>query len=191
MIDHGKIPSFPKITAKVTSDGTGEVTVNGISQTVKGKEINELRSRIIAVISATADKIGRPVKVLTTDPDGVWPLVVHPDGTVEQDSSATPPETSKTPDPSPKFAPPKNTTPTLPPSPPSPHHESTSMQTKNQDDIARLKAHLRSVQLWEEVINENNQRRGYLQKVTLAKPSYPLLDSEVYENQEGTPGHLP
>ncbi len=65
------------------------------------------------------------------------------------------------------------------------------MQTKNQDDIARLKAHLRSVQLWEEVINENNQRRGYLQKVTLAKPSYPLLDSEVYENQEGTPGHLP
>ncbi|MFE1400356.1 hypothetical protein ACFW53_20685 [Nocardiopsis dassonvillei] len=91
-MDHSKIPHFPKITADITDPAAGKVTVNGVGHTVTGEGEDELRQAVIEYIAATAAKVGRPVRAATTDAQGTWPLIVHPDGTVEQDSTVTVPK---------------------------------------------------------------------------------------------------
>ncbi|WP_160050110.1 MULTISPECIES: hypothetical protein [unclassified Nocardiopsis] len=91
-MDHSKIPHFPKITADITQPEASQVTVNGVEHTVTGTGVDELRQAVIEHIVATATKIGRPVRATTTDSQGTWPLIVHPDGTVEQDTTATLPK---------------------------------------------------------------------------------------------------
>src|SRR5690606_17066303 len=51
----------------------------------------DARAAIVAVIAETAAKVNRPVRVSATGPDGTWPLIVHPDGTVEADEDAEAP----------------------------------------------------------------------------------------------------
>ncbi|MBE2997950.1 hypothetical protein IDM40_04385 [Nocardiopsis sp. HNM0947] len=74
------------------SDGTGDVSINGRAQTVSAETAPEVRTRVTEIITDVAGKLGRPVKVATSGVDGEWPLVVHPDGTVEEDSSAPAPK---------------------------------------------------------------------------------------------------
>lgn len=89
-VDHTKIPSFPKITARITGFDQGEVAINGIRCPVTGQDLAQVRARITETITATAAKLGRPVHTTTADVHGVWSLVVHPDGTVEEDTSTGP-----------------------------------------------------------------------------------------------------
>ena len=77
------VPEWPHIEAVTREDGTGEVTINGTSHPIATATGAEARSAIIAVVVDTAAKMGRAVRVATTGPDGDWPLIVHPDGTVE------------------------------------------------------------------------------------------------------------
>ncbi|RCV50305.1 hypothetical protein [Marinitenerispora sediminis] len=91
--EHDQVPAFPKITAVTNTDGTGEVTVNGRIQRVTAASTGEARTEIIRLIAETARKLGRPVKVATSGVDGDWPLIVYPDGHVEEDTSAPPPKT--------------------------------------------------------------------------------------------------
>src|SRR5450759_2057261 len=77
------VPGWPRIEAITREDGTGEVTVNGTSHPIATATRAEARSAIIAVVVDIAAKMGRAVRVATTGPDGDWPLIVHPDGTVE------------------------------------------------------------------------------------------------------------
>ncbi|MFC7329181.1 hypothetical protein [Marinactinospora rubrisoli] len=92
--EHEQVPAFPKITAVTHADGTGEVSVNGRIQRVTAASTGEARTEIIRRIAETARKLGRPVKVATSGVDGDWPLIVYPDGHVEQDTSAPPPKKS-------------------------------------------------------------------------------------------------
>ncbi|MCY9785691.1 hypothetical protein KIK06_17535 [Nocardiopsis sp. EMB25] len=177
-IDHKRIPAFPKITAQIADDATGEVSINGISHPITGEGINDVRTRIVATISATADKIGRPVKATTTDPDGVWPLIIHPDGTVEQDSSVPPvkartgpkaPSRTPTSD-APSHPAPAPTAPTPPVQAPSPAPVGPPPTAQARSETAQLRALWQSAQWWEEAINEHNQARGYLHRGTLMNP---------------------
>ncbi|MEK8229344.1 hypothetical protein NKG05_30715 [Oerskovia sp. M15] len=86
------VPTWPHIDAIIREDGTGEVTINGTSHALETNSLEEARNSVIETVAATAKKVGRPVRVATTSPDGDWPLIVHPDGTVAADAdTAAPP----------------------------------------------------------------------------------------------------
>ncbi|MET4224527.1 MinD-like ATPase involved in chromosome partitioning or flagellar assembly [Oerskovia enterophila] len=87
------VPTWPHIEAVIREDGTGEVTINGTSHALEANSLEEARNSVIETVAATAKKVGRPVRVATTSPDGDWPLIVHPDGTVAaaEADTATPP----------------------------------------------------------------------------------------------------
>jgi len=88
MTDLSTVPTWPRIEALTRPDGTGELTVNGTSHPIQTANAQEARAEIIRRVVDTAAKINRPVRVATTGPDGSWPIIVHPDGTIEADASA-------------------------------------------------------------------------------------------------------
>lgn len=84
----GRTPAaWPRIEAYVHVNGTADVTIGGTTQAVTGDEydVPSARAAVIAHVAATAAQLSRPVRALTHDPDGDWPLVIHPDGTVAAD----------------------------------------------------------------------------------------------------------
>ncbi len=94
MTTSATVPTWPHIEAVTRADGSGEVTINGTSRPIATTDVVDARAAIIAVVTETAEKMARPVRVTTTGPDGRWPLIVHPDGTVDDDPdspSSTPP----------------------------------------------------------------------------------------------------
>src|SRR5688500_13378188 len=80
----------PHITALVRADGTGEVSVNGTAFPVFADDIEGIRAAIIDRVAQEAAELDRPVRVATTDLDGVYPLVVSPDGAVDSDGPVIP-----------------------------------------------------------------------------------------------------
>ncbi|WP_026115500.1 hypothetical protein [Nocardiopsis kunsanensis] len=94
-MEHDEVPVFPRITVTTRSDGTGDVSISGRSQTVSAETASEVRTRVTEIITDVAGKLGRPVKVATAGVDGEWPLIVHPDGTVEEDASAPVPKKAR------------------------------------------------------------------------------------------------
>jgi len=82
------VPTWPRIEAVTRPDGSGEVTINGTSHPVETTNLDEARAAILALVTRTAAKVNRPVRVTATGPDGRWPLIVHPDGSVEADETA-------------------------------------------------------------------------------------------------------
>ncbi|MBD3782984.1 MAG: ATPase, partial [Micrococcales bacterium] len=82
-----EVPTFPKIEARTHANGSGEVTINGTSYPIETTTLEDARAAILARVAETAGKMQRPVRVTTTGPDGEWPLIVHPDGSVEADDS--------------------------------------------------------------------------------------------------------
>lgn len=84
-----EVPTWPQITATLTADGTGEVVVNGTSHHVATGSLGEARdaAREVARMEAAA-RIGRPVRMECTDPEGEWLLVIYPDGNVEDHTPA-------------------------------------------------------------------------------------------------------
>ena len=82
------VAAWPRIEAVTREDGSGEVIINGTSRPIETTHAEEARAAIVAVISETATKVNRPVRVTATGPEGTWPLIVHPNGTVEADEDA-------------------------------------------------------------------------------------------------------
>ncbi|WP_341359614.1 ATPase [Georgenia sp. M64] len=83
--------TWPRIEAVIREDGTGEVIINGTSRPIETTQPEQARAAIVAVIAETAAKVNRPVRATAADQDGTWPLIVHPDGTVEADEDAEAP----------------------------------------------------------------------------------------------------
>ncbi|MFC8798098.1 hypothetical protein ACFT2C_10245 [Promicromonospora sp. NPDC057138] len=81
------VPVWPRIEAVTRSDGTGELTIDGTSHPIQAPTIEEARQTILTRIADTAAELRRPVRALASGPDGQWPLMVHPDGRVEDDDS--------------------------------------------------------------------------------------------------------
>lgn len=84
------VPRWPRVEAVISratdSGAAGHVAVNGIRTELASGTEPELRQMIIATVAKTAHKLGRPVRVSTKVQGGSWPIIVHPDGRIEDDS---------------------------------------------------------------------------------------------------------
>ncbi|WP_250443999.1 FHA domain-containing protein [Actinotalea sp. C106] len=78
------VPDFPRIEVTLRPDTSGEVTIQGISHPVPvSGDIATARQRALGIVVVRAAlALGRPVRVTAHDPEGTWPLVVHPAGHV-------------------------------------------------------------------------------------------------------------
>jgi MinD-like ATPase involved in chromosome partitioning or flagellar assembly len=93
--DQAVIPDRPRISVVTNDDGTGSVTVDGSTQTVKARDAAGARQAVIKLVVEVAQQHGRPVRVAASGSDGVRALVVAPDGSVEEGiESSTGPVTS-------------------------------------------------------------------------------------------------
>ncbi|MFC5932224.1 MinD/ParA family ATP-binding protein [Cryobacterium melibiosiphilum] len=77
------VPTFPRIEATVAADATGTVAINGVMQSLSGEDEQSVRAEILTLVTATANDMGRPVRLNTRDPLGEQQLAVYPDGHVE------------------------------------------------------------------------------------------------------------
>lgn len=75
----------PEITALVRADGTGGVSIDGEMSELHADDVEGVRAAIIARVTEVAVAHDRPVRVATTDLDGIYPLIVHPNGDVDSD----------------------------------------------------------------------------------------------------------
>ncbi len=82
--------TWPRVEATLGADGTAEVVVGGNVQHVAAADVGDARSQVVGIVAARAAQLGRPLRALTRDPDGEWPLIIHPDGTVEEDEKSEP-----------------------------------------------------------------------------------------------------
>lgn len=87
MTDLSTVPTWPTIQALTRPDGTGELTINGTSHPIEAATVDEARSEIIRRVTDTASKLGRAVHVATDGPEGQFPIVVHPDGRIEPNTT--------------------------------------------------------------------------------------------------------
>ncbi len=74
----------PAITAEVRADGTGELRIDGVVQTIAGADLAEVGAEVTSRVAAVAARLDAAVSLQVRDPDGLWALVVHPDGRVDQ-----------------------------------------------------------------------------------------------------------
>jgi hypothetical protein len=91
-----RVPQWPKFSAVLHDDGTGELTINGASEPIAAADVNLARGVVLSRVATYArDELHRPVRLHTTDPDGQWELAVHPNGDVDelagQPTAAAPP----------------------------------------------------------------------------------------------------
>ncbi|MFD7024890.1 hypothetical protein [Promicromonospora sukumoe] len=76
------VPRWPRIDAIVREDGSGEVTIDGTFHPIAAGSLEEARVEVLRRVTENAVQIGRPVRASATGPEGLWNLIVHPDGTV-------------------------------------------------------------------------------------------------------------
>jgi len=80
---------LPQVTAEVRDDGTGQISVDGVIEAIRMANLQEAGAAITERIAALAGEVGAPVPVQVRDPDGMWSLVIHPDGLVDEAPSVT------------------------------------------------------------------------------------------------------
>jgi MinD-like ATPase involved in chromosome partitioning or flagellar assembly len=77
--------TWPRVEATLHEDGTAEVSIGGNVRKLSATSVDEVRPQVIEVIAQRAAQLGRPLRVLSHDPEGEWPLIIHADGTVVVD----------------------------------------------------------------------------------------------------------
>lgn len=77
-----RIPSYPVVHVTVHRDGSAHVNVAGDHRNYPAGDLQETRAQVTAYAIAVAARLGRGVRMTTTDPDGEWKLGVYPDGEV-------------------------------------------------------------------------------------------------------------
>ncbi|WP_029290857.1 chromosome partitioning protein [Cellulomonas sp. HZM] len=75
---------LPEIEAEVREDGTGRLTVDGRVEQIRRDTLAEAGAAITTRIAELADEVGSALPVSVRDPEGVWSLLIHPDGTVDE-----------------------------------------------------------------------------------------------------------
>lgn len=75
---------LPQVTAEVHDDGTGQISVDGVVERIRMASLQEAGAAITERIASLAGEIGSPVPVQVRDPDGMWSLLIHPDGLVDE-----------------------------------------------------------------------------------------------------------
>lgn len=79
--------AFPKIDAHLSTDGTAKVFISGTPHDIAADDLPSARAEVVNLIAQTAKQLGRPVRVQTFGPDGQWPIIVHEDGSVDEDAT--------------------------------------------------------------------------------------------------------
>ena len=77
-----RIPSYPVVHVTVHRDGSAHVNVAGDHRNYPAGDLQETRAQVTAYAIAVAARLGRGVRMTTSDPDGEWKLGVYPDGEV-------------------------------------------------------------------------------------------------------------
>ncbi|MGW6130156.1 chromosome partitioning protein [Cellulomonas sp. NPDC055163] len=83
-------PGPSAVQAVVRADGTAEVVVDGSVRRVALGSVAEAGAAVTGLVAEIAAGLGRPVPATVEDPDGVWSLLIHPDGSVEEAPSVVP-----------------------------------------------------------------------------------------------------
>ncbi|MFC8801447.1 ATPase [Promicromonospora sp. NPDC057138] len=91
------VPRWPRIDAIVREDGSGEVTIDGTFHPISAGSLEEARVEVLRRVTENAARVGRPVRASATGPEGLWNLIVHPDGTVVPEEDELAPPSSPTP----------------------------------------------------------------------------------------------
>ena len=79
---------WPVAQATINPDGTALVTIGGREQTLAAADVEEVRPLVIEMLANRATQLGRPLRAITEDPAGRWPIIINPDGTVIADDTA-------------------------------------------------------------------------------------------------------
>lgn len=77
-----EIPALPRITARFGGDYSGELSIDGVSESFAADSHEQLREVILSRVSRLAVELGRPVEMTTKDDEGTWLLVVHASGEI-------------------------------------------------------------------------------------------------------------
>ncbi|MWB98180.1 MinD/ParA family ATP-binding protein [Agromyces seonyuensis] len=77
----------PTVTVQMRNDGSAEVRIDDEMHIVLADSAEQTLDAVSALIAIEAAKVGRPLPVMTYDPTGTWPIIVHPDGKVVADTS--------------------------------------------------------------------------------------------------------
>lgn len=70
-------------TASINADGTGLLTLNGVSTPVQALDTDEARRQIMAICADEARSSEQPITLAITDTRGTDHLLITPDGTVQ------------------------------------------------------------------------------------------------------------
>lgn len=81
-MNDAKIPSYPVVHVTVQPDGSAHINVAGKHVDYSARDLEVTRAEVIAYTVTVAARLGRGVRMTTTDPDGEWKLGVYPDGQV-------------------------------------------------------------------------------------------------------------
>ncbi|TFD28246.1 MinD/ParA family ATP-binding protein [Cryobacterium cryoconiti] len=84
------ISELPRIRAMIRSDGTGDLLIDGVSQHITAADEAGVREEIINRVTDAARSIRRAVRLTAEDEQGQSPLIVHPNGDVEDDGAFIP-----------------------------------------------------------------------------------------------------
>lgn len=71
-------------TASITLDaaGRGSVTIDGTTQPLTGGSVAASRAEASSQVITRAQQLGQPIPLHVRDPEGIWDLLVQPDGTI-------------------------------------------------------------------------------------------------------------
>ncbi|MDN5795482.1 MAG: AAA family ATPase [Intrasporangium sp.] len=87
---------WPTVEIVTVAGAPARVVTNGATRLVEPTDGQDVRTAALAMITATAAGLGRPVRVTARDDEGSWLLVVGPDGSVTGDSDPEPPDRLET-----------------------------------------------------------------------------------------------
>lgn len=82
------------VHATTERDGSAIVSIGGEQRKVLGADLQDARVKLGNLVVAHAAQTGKPVRFVTTDPEGSWTMIVYPDGRMvnEADMPAAQPE---------------------------------------------------------------------------------------------------
>ncbi|MEU3333049.1 MinD/ParA family protein [Glutamicibacter creatinolyticus] len=83
------------IEATVNKDGTATVTIEGKTHEFTATTEAAARAKTVELVSTQANQRGTALRALMHDAQGSWPVKVHPDGTVEPDTTTGPANSGK------------------------------------------------------------------------------------------------
>ncbi|WP_258063903.1 MULTISPECIES: AAA family ATPase [unclassified Pseudoclavibacter] len=75
--------AVPVVTAYTDASGTGHIAVDGVQEPFDAPTVDVARGYIVDKLSAMARNRNEVIRAATTDPDGVWTLIVDPQGRVQ------------------------------------------------------------------------------------------------------------